>query len=378
MARPPRSHSASLAWFKVRVTEEEKKRIAALAQKKGITASDLFRAWLAADETASAAAGFVATERTQGSVATELTATARERPGVEPELRSRWSPRHVWTLHRVPGRLDDLPLAVKRRVLSDDEWIEVETPAGSMRVNGKELAEKGISRGLGALKRDDQDNPVSLELAVLVYDHLPTREERAEWLRRRHLEQALLKSPPKHVWISRPGARPGAPDQVTRCAARRTVGHVIGDCVYRYDLEIQRPGEDWASAMVDMMALAVEGKARFGGGGDAETAYLKKPSLDELHAAGAARARRAAEDARFKERMGDFFNGFSRAKAASDPGLAALHELGLDAPASVQDVLRAYRARVKAEHPDKGGKGDMGRLVEIRDRALAYLRASAA
>ncbi|MRG96519.1 hypothetical protein [Polyangium spumosum] len=375
MARPPRSHSASLAWFKVRVTEEEKMRISALAQKKGATASDLFRAWLAAEDAASAAAGFVATKRTPSSVATEPTATARERPGVEPKFRSRWSPRHVWTLHRVPGRLDDVPLAVERRVLSDDEGIEVETPAGSMRVSTKELAEEGVSRGLGALRTDDQYNPMSLEQAVLVYDHPPTREERAEWLRRRHLEQALLKSPPKHIWISRPGVRPGAPDQVTRCSARRAIGHVIGDCVYRYDLEVRRPGEDWASETIDMMALAVEGKARFGRGDNAETAYLKKPSLDDLRAASAERARKAAEEARFKERMGDFFNGFSRTEAAPAPGLAALRELGLDGSANVEDVRRAYRTRVKSQHPDKGGTGDMGRLVELRDRACAYVQA---
>ncbi|MDC3956861.1 hypothetical protein KEG38_23580 [Polyangium jinanense] len=377
MARPPRSHSASLAWFKVRVTDEEKKRIAAIAKKKGMTASDLFRAWLAAEETANAVVGSVATKCEQDSVATEWTANARARPGVAPQFRSRWSPRYVWTLHRVPGRLDDLPLAVKRRVLSDCDGMEVETPYGSMSVKREELAKNGVSRGLGALRTDDQYNPVSLDLAVLVYDRLPTREERAEWLRRRHLEQALLKSPPKHVWISRPGVRPGAPDQVTRCAARRAIGHVIGDCVYRYELEVRRPGEDWASETVDMMTLAVEGKARLGRGDDAETAYLKKPTADELRAAGAERARRAAEDARFKQRVGDFFDGFSSATAEPDPGLAALRELGLDGSATVDDVYRAYRARVKTEHPDKGGTGDMGQLVELRDRALAYLRARA-
>jgi hypothetical protein len=311
-------------------------------------------------------------------VATDRSANARERPDVAAQFRSRWSPRYVWTLHRVPGRLDDVPLAVRRRVLSDSEGIEVETPYGSMHVSHKELAEKGVSRGYGSLRTDDQDNPVSLDLAVLVYDHLPTREERVEWLRRRRLEQALLKSPPKHVWISRPGARSGAPDQVTRCQVRRAVGHIIGDCVHRYDLEVRRPGKDWESETVDMMALAVDGKVRFGRGDDVETAYLAKPTADELRAAGAERARKAAEDAQCKQRMGGFSNGSASAKTGPGPGLAALRELGLDGSATVEDVRRAYRARVKSEHPDKGGMGDMGRLVEIRNRALAYVQARAA
>ena len=50
----------------------------------------------------------------------------------------------------------------------------------------------------------------------------------------------------------------------------------------------------------------------------------------------------------------------------------------LEASASVEDVQRAFRTRAKAEHPDQGGKGDMGHLVAVRDRTLAYVQQRAA
>lgn len=55
------------------------------------------------------------------------------------------------------------------------------------------------------------------------------------------------------------------------------------------------------------------------------------------------------------------------------PGLAALRALGLDVGATADDVRAAFRRKAHEEHPDKGGLGDMGKLVEIRDRALGYV-----
>lgn len=48
-------------------------------------------------------------------------------------------------------------------------------------------------------------------------------------------------------------------------------------------------------------------------------------------------------------------------------------ELGLDARATADDVRAAFRRKAKATHPDQGGNGDMGRLVQLRDLALAYV-----
>jgi hypothetical protein len=43
--------------------------------------------------------------------------------------------------------------------------------------------------------------------------------------------------------------------------------------------------------------------------------------------------------------------------------------------ATTADVRARFRAKVKAEHPDVGGRcADVARIVELRDAAVAYLQ----
>jgi hypothetical protein len=269
----------------------------------------------------------------------------------------------------------------------------IEMPMSRLRVREKYLRLHGVVRSEGEFREDDDG--VTLELSIDIFDHCPTAEERAEWMRVRLLEQAAVASPPPYVWASVPGdpkgprtPHGGVPDRAVRCRARVTRPETIGIDA-RYTLKIDHPVE---KMRVDLRSFAAEGSVVRLYGEYGETVirvWYRKPTTEQLAEAGEhrainetkARARRAEREEARRTAEG-FAEAFRRAREAAaapppPPGLAALRELGLDATATADDVRAAFRQRAKATHPDKGGSGDMGRLVELRDLALAYLQQSA-
>jgi hypothetical protein len=315
-------------------------------------------------------------------------AVARPRDGVEPELRSRWTPRYVWTLHRVPGRLDGPPLAVRRRVIVEEECLSVETPGGDTSVSADELSAPergGRARSYGSHRYDERREPppsgfYGQDLAIDIYDHPPTDEERAQWMAVRRRFSAMLAKLPRYAYLAYP-AKDGL-YQVPKVEIRRAETLGGGG---RFVLEYRYRGHEWASVICgpDLYDLAEQGWSSVGSRSDGVRLYLAPPPPEDLAALAAKRAEQVARDRRAQREAEDFANAFRdfsqrvRAAAAEPPGLAALRAFGLDAKATADDVRRIFRQKAKITHPDKGGSGDMGRLVELRDLALAYVQQSA-
>jgi hypothetical protein len=293
----------------------------------------------------------------------------------------------------VPGRLDGPPLCVRRRVLADIRGggCNIETPGGDMGVNFDTLQQHGHARAYGS-HRADGDPPTiagwfwGCDLALDVYDHNPTAEEREAWLRRHRLEQALIRSPPSSVWVTFPAARVGAPDRAVKCSAERTLGKKAG-AVSRSDFEVHlpgyrppRPGGFYKHiTTVDLYELAVVGSASAGGVDGARRVYLHRPTDEQLRADGRARAEEQAEAARREAEAKNFADAWFRPPTGApreDPGATAVRALGLDPATATEDnVQAAFRARARTGHADKGGKLDMGELVRQRDAARAYVNA---
>ncbi len=307
---------------------------------------------------------------------------------------SRWTPRYVWTLHMVPGRLDGPPLAVRRRVLVDRDEVghDIETPGGDTGVDFDELQEKGRARSYGsdrfpgtsAALRGEVAPPIAgswwgRDLAIDVYDHNPTQQERAEWVARRKVEQAALRDLPRWVWVTRDGRRAGS------LAARCPVDPEIGG-MRRYDIGI-RFGE--RNITIDLMGLVHAGRID-----DGHTAphvvYLNKPTAEQLRADGAERVRKTAEETRHRAEAEAFANAFRNAPATANgapppppkpppptgPGPDAVRFFGLDpATATWPDVRHVWNERALAGHSDHGGKADLGELTGQKDAARAYIEA---
>jgi hypothetical protein len=293
----------------------------------------------------------------------------------------------------VPGCLDGPPLCVRRRVLGDTEegGTDIETPGGDMGVNFDTLQQHGHARAYGSHRAEDEPPTIAglfwgCDLALDVYDHNPTAEEREAWLRRHRLEQALIRSPPSSVWVTLPAARVGTPDRAVKCSAERTLGKKAG-AVCRSDLEVHlpgyhppRPGGFYEHMItVSLYELAVAGFALAGGADGSRRVYLYRPTAEQLRADGRARAEEQAEAARREAEAKNIADAWRRAATGApreDPGAAAVRALGLDpATATADNVQAAFRARAQTGHADKGGKLDMGELVRQRDAARAYVTA---
>lgn len=223
--------------------------------------------------------------------------SARPRSGVEPKLVSRWTPRHVFTLHRVPGHLDQV-MAVRRRVLCDDDiGLVVETPGGTLHVDLAALAAEGLARGWGDHRWGPGPAPIAgmcwgCDLTLEVYDHLPTPDERAAWLERRLLVQALAQRLPASVWVTFEGR-----EEPLRRRARRLLGACVGD-ICRDDLEVElpafRPMPPGTSGVlehvvkVDLYALAVDGSVGVAdhhpGVDGSRRVWLRKPTRRQIEA----------------------------------------------------------------------------------------------
>jgi len=295
----------------------------------------------------------------------------------------RWTPRHVWTLHRVPGRLGEV-LAVRRRVLEEgDGMLRIEIARTGAWV-GEDLQAHGRDRSTGRYRGKYGEGP-GCEVSLWAYDHNPTAEERATWMRERLLEQELVKAPPRRVWVALPGVAPGQPDRAVSVKAKRSLGRTYGDMCTRGDLQVDvvALGIDTAFDSVDLYALA-RGEAvtlewHVGGEHQEARVLLEKPSRDLLAQLGAERARKVAEEARDRAQAEAFWNSVRSKKggtpAAEQQPTDALSALGLDEDATADDVRRAFRRKVSAErcHPDQGG--DRIRFQELTALQDAALRA---
>lgn len=183
-------------------------------------------------------------------------ATAKPRAGVTPQIASRWVPRFVWTLHRVPGRLNGPPLAVRRRVIDDnDDIITVETPYCSTSCDRDALETEGKVRAYGTHRWSFGKPPPEttgvwpMNIAVVVYDHEPTEQERIEWLaidiRLHALLKRLIDGSAVKAWLVAADGASGKPHQAraTKIRLARAAGE-WGDCVDRYTLQF-RDGRSW-------------------------------------------------------------------------------------------------------------------------------------
>lgn len=265
------------------LADEDMLELEAIAARNSTTPVEVVRAWIA----------------TGNPVEPIDFARARPRAGVMPHLTSRWTPRHVWTLHLVPGRREGPPLAVRRRVLEDSESLGcyIETPAGRMGFDLDQLSVAGHTRGDGAHKWVEKADEPPLagqfwgcELCLDVWDHSPSPAERARWLQARQLEQALVSKPPRRVWVTFAGSSHGSADRAVCCRARRALGNTQGD-ITRADLKIELPGYVRPipngmilhEAVVSIYELARKGKvivrARVDG---ARHVYLRAPTHAQL------------------------------------------------------------------------------------------------
>ena len=227
--------------------------------------------------------------------ATASDRVARARAGLEPKLTSRWTPRHVFTLHRVPDHLERV-MVVRRRVLADDDiGLVVETPTGTLHVDLAELAEHGSAHGWGDHRWAPGPAPIvgmfwGCDLTIEIYDHLPTPAERADWLARRRRVQALAQRNPVMVWVSFEGS-----EEPLRRRACRLLGACVGD-LHRDDLQVELPayrpippGESGVVEhvlKVDLYTLAVEGSVGVAdhhpGVDGARRVWLRKPTAAQI------------------------------------------------------------------------------------------------
>lgn len=307
------------------------------------------------------------------------------RPGpssVQPS--SRWEPKYVWTLHRNPANLRGPVLAVRRRVLAHDRIMIVKIARRPVRVFRHILKEHGCARTSGMLAKTG-----GYEVCVWVYDHCPTAAERAEWLRRRAIENAALTSPPPDVWVLRKGPSPSGPDQAVQYKTTRAWRSRDEACdVARSSLEVEIPGDQ--PARIDLFELLTEGQASDPDEG-CRCFYRDPPTPEDLRRSGDER-RRHAEQARL-EAEARRRHEEERAQARSEQsrrqfdetlrhgaGEEALRAFGLTLPCTIDDVNRAFRKRVREQrvHPDQGGSDESMRdLAKLRERAVAYAEMSA-
>lgn len=309
-------------------------------------------------------------------------ARAKPRKGVEPCFLSRWTPRHVWTLHRVPGRLDGPPLAVRRRVLDDEmDFLHVETPYGDMGVDGQDLGaveHAGHARGIGSPRYDDDRAPnaagfYGIDLALDVYDHSPTAAERAAWLERRKVEQSLMKAPPARVWIGVPGASGGS-DRAVRCdvewgARDRHKGEVFAPGVQRDRpvWTVYKPGPT-----IDIRDLAM-GPIVFRDG-EVRRVWLRKPKAGELAAAGAERDEHDRESEKNSQAAEAFFASFRQARPAAADEIRARAERAAWGR-FLLDNIEACRAKLATEEQkarEASERGDRGAAVAAEGMAGFY------
>ncbi len=370
--RRPRAGEAANEVLRVRLTKAERARLAEIEVKAGRPIADVVRGWIE-----------------QGTVPDSrdyVIARARQ-PAIKEHV-SRWIPRYVWTLHRVPGRLDGIPLAVRRRVLGADSWIWFETPNGMGRAGERngDIELTGHVRTVGYWRDDDHHlKACGQELAVEVWDHCPTVDERAEWLARRRLEQAALYPRPTHLWVSLPGTR--ARDRAERRPVRGVESYLSARFVVAVDGF--RPTMDLRDLAIGKVPTAE--KPRYGETTGGVTEFWAHPVSEVLRVwLTEPTAAQLAETAAMRWAWFDEIEGarraFNRAQFGWDfrgtnhsAGLGACFELGLDpSTATVEDVQSAFRRLAKAEHPDLGGSGDMGRLVAVRDAARKYVQSRAA
>jgi hypothetical protein len=375
VGRPPRNGVAADDVVRVRVTEGERAKLHELARARGVTPSELVREWIAGGPTR---APEVPTEPPYF--------VARNVDTAEPKFKgcfARWMPKHVWTLHAVPGRRGGEPIAVRRRVLSIDEdhYFQVESPSG-LRIgfSGDDLGPTGVVRSGGRSHFDDRKPPRfagqfwGLEAAIWIYDHNPTAAERDEWLTRHVREQALIMKPPTHVWVQLPGARDAAPDIVKRWKVEKLAAN--GDCVGRFGFELEVPDRpDRPGALFHGLDLAA---------GSTETwingryrVHLERPSAEYLAAAGLERARERAEAERARAKAEASFASFRfvNVNAEESPGVQACRALGLDPnTATAAEVDAAFRSKAKTAHPDAGGSTEAFiELTKQRDAAREHV-----
>lgn len=307
---------------------------------------------------------------------TKLTHVAA-RPGTSSaETSSRWTPKHVWTLHRNPADLRGPVIAVRRRVLAYGRLLSFEMARRPAHVLMHSLEEHGCARTTGQLSDSG-----GFEASVWVYDHCPTADERKAWLDRRMIENAALASPSPDVWIRKAARILGEPDEAIRCKTTRSWRTSVRSTVTRSTFDVAMPSGD--VAQIDLFELLTDGTASDFDDGS-YTFYRDPPTLEELRRAGEERKQRA-EQARLEgearrrdqEQRARAYAEESRQRSiANGAGADALRRFGLTLPCTVEDVHRAFRKliREKKVHPDQGGSNEaMREMAKLKELAVAYV-----
>lgn len=125
-----------------------------------------------------------------------------------------------------------------------------------MHGSGKDLQAHGRDRSTGGYRGSYGEGPGS-EVSLWFYDHNPTAEERAAWMRERLPVQELVKEPPRRVWIDLPGVAPGQPDRAVSVKVERSLGRTYSDMCTCGDLQVDVAALsiDTAFDSVDLYAL---------------------------------------------------------------------------------------------------------------------------
>lgn len=314
---------------------------------------------------------------------------ARPGPGPVGYFHAKNCPRHVFTLHALPGRAE--PLCVRRRVLEATDWIRFEFSRGrTASVDTDALLGEGSATTSGTScsvdTADDEWREMAdgrvffdLEPRLTVYQAAPTREERAAWMARRQREQALLRQVQRDgfvlLWPVRLGAeRVVAGGKVTArpsYAARGWIADrgdlVIGD---GSDDRVERP----RVSLFDLAHGPVRGRRSYT---ETEELYTVEEPTPEMLAElwtspWAERIRAQREEAkRWRARQ-----DFRRGGAAPTEALAVL---GLDEGCTELDVTRARKRAAIEHHPDRGGDLEaMKRANHAADVVLRWVRGRAA
>ncbi|MFO0756480.1 MAG: hypothetical protein U0359_08315 [Byssovorax sp.] len=210
-------------------------------------------------------------------------------------------------------------------------------------------------------------------LRIEVYDHAPTAEERRSFRARRAAERQALSARPGHAFLIVPGEE-GRADRAVRCSIRRPPPGRAGAGTSRFDVELRLPFRaDRQAPVVCVLDLVARGLARLHHRRSVFLVCAEEPSPALL--AQLAEERRATGlDAVVREDALDLC-GTPRTLAIQT-GEAAIAELGLTAPCTVEEVRRAFRKRVAAEraHPDQGGSDEEFReLLRVQKLAMGHL-----
>lgn len=313
------------------------------------------------------------------------------RPGPSPvgHFHAKNYPRHVFTLHALPGRTE--PLCVRRRVLEATDWIRFEFSRGRTASVDTDvlLGEGAATTSGGSCSVDTADDEwremadgrvfFDLEPRFTVYQAAPTREERAAWMARRRREQALLRQVQRDgfVLLWRIGLGPTRVVASTTVTARPSYaarGWIVdrGDLVIGdgSDVRPQRP----RVSLFDLAHGPACGRGKYT---DTEELYTVEEPTPELLAelwtspwAEQIRARRE-EAKRWRARQ-----DFRRGGAVPTEALAVL---GLDEWCTEIDVTRARKRAAIEHHPDRGGDLEaMKRANHAADVVLRWVRGRAA